>query len=141
MNSAMVMSSTGFLSRLGACLPTKPETDRDAHGACSLSWRDDPEPQRRGARAGPGRLPQLAEHGRDVVAHGLLGKDESLGDLGVGQPVREELEYLDLAGGEPGRVGAARRARAARHRQAAGAPDAQYRMAHRRSAQLAEKLQ
>src|SRR5882672_3023603 len=39
----------------------------------------------------------LVEDVSDVVAHGLLGEIEARGDLGVVQPLRDELEDLGLA--------------------------------------------
>src|SRR5437763_16393026 len=43
---------------------------------------------------------ELGQDRRDVVGNGLRGDVQARGDLGVGQPVREQLEDLDLARGQ-----------------------------------------
>ena len=47
---------------------------------------------------------KLLEHGGDVVVDRAGRQDESLGDVRVGQPVREEAQDLHLSSGETGRV-------------------------------------
>ena len=66
---------------------------------------------------------ELAQHRRDVVADRLAREHERLGDGGVGEPVGEQGEHLELSGGETrrGAVGP-RRPRASRDRQAGGVP-------------------
>ena len=47
---------------------------------------------------------ELLEYGGDVVVDRAGRQDESLGDVRVGQPVREEAQDLHLSSGETGRV-------------------------------------
>ena len=47
---------------------------------------------------------ELLEYGGDVVVDRAGRQDESLGDVRVGQPVREQAQDLHLTGGETGRV-------------------------------------
>ena len=49
------------------------------------------------------------------MGDGLLGHEQAAGDLRVAQALGHEREHLDLARGEPGGIGAGRRARAAPH--------------------------
>ena len=47
---------------------------------------------------------ELLEYGGDVVVDRAGRQDESLGDVRVGQPVREEAQDLHLPSSETGRV-------------------------------------
>src|SRR5688572_3550414 len=40
---------------------------------------------------------ELLEDVADVVLHGVLGDDEVVSDLAVGQPARHQAQHLDLA--------------------------------------------
>ena len=44
-----------------------------------------------------------------MVVHGLAGYDQSLGDLRVAHPLRDEREHLELARGQAGGIAARRR--------------------------------
>jgi hypothetical protein len=57
----------------------------------------------------------LRQHRRDVVVDRLGREHQPLGDLGVAQPLTEQRQHLGLARGQPGRVGARRWPRPARH--------------------------
>ena len=47
---------------------------------------------------------ELLEYGGDMVVDRAGRQDKSLGDVRVGQPVREEAQDLHLTSGETGRV-------------------------------------
>ena len=59
---------------------------------------------------------QLVEEVAGVAVDGAGGDEEGGGDLGVGEPPGEEGEDLPLAGGEPERIGGARRRQQPRRR-------------------------
>ena len=67
----------------------------------------DARPRRRAtAAASPRRADvQLGQDRRHVMVRGLGGDDQPRGDLGVAQAVGEQGQHVQLAGGEPGRVG------------------------------------
>ena len=67
---------------------------------------------RRRFAARPGT--ELAQDGRDVVVDRLGREEQALGDVAVAQAVRDQLEDLELAGGQQRRVLARRRPWAAR---------------------------
>ncbi len=52
---------------------------------------------------------QLAEDGGDVVARGLLAHAQSLGDRGIVDALRDQLEHLQLAAGQLADIGRVRR--------------------------------
>ena len=60
------------------------------------------EARRRGTR---GDL-QLAVDRAQVRVDGVRADHQPLGDLGVGQTLRDQAQHLDLAGGQAGGVGA-----------------------------------
>ena len=50
-----------------------------------------------------------------MVIHRPHRQDEALRDLGVGESLADQLQHVELARGEAGRVGPGRRLRPARH--------------------------
>ena len=106
----------GRIPNLAAAAPERSALVRD----------DDPAAEGGGHRPRPRGLPELAQHRRHVVAHGLLRQVQAGGHVGVGQPVGEQPQHLELAPGELRGVGPRLRPRLARHRQLAGVPVAQH---------------
>ncbi|QIS10602.1 hypothetical protein F5544_13570 [Nocardia arthritidis] len=45
---------------------------------------------------------QLGEDGVDMFLDRAGGQRQSVGDAGIGEPLGEELEYIEFAGGEGG---------------------------------------
>jgi hypothetical protein len=70
---------------------------------------------RRGGRLPPRAHAELDEHRGHVMVDRADRDDEPLGDLGVRQPVLEEVEHGELARRQPRRIRAGRRPRPARH--------------------------
>src|ERR1700723_598406 len=69
-----------------------------------LSWREQPDPQRLGARLAASVHVELSQDRRDVVRDGLLGDDQVPGDLGVALTVCQQRQHLELASREAGGV-------------------------------------
>ncbi len=67
------------------------ETDGDS--------RNEPTPEANGYGVGSASRLKLREQMTDVGLHRLLREEEVLADLAVHEPVGDELENLDLAGG------------------------------------------
>jgi hypothetical protein len=60
---------------------------------------DQPTPEANGYGVGSAARLQLGEQVSHVRLHRLLGQEETLADLTVDEPVGDELQDLDLAGG------------------------------------------
>src|SRR5579859_4613412 len=79
--------------------PTMRNAEGDAGGAkVPLLVAEDP--RREGGGLGAALHAQLVEQRGHVVLHGLLGEEEVLADLPVGQALADELQDLLLLGGE-----------------------------------------
>src|SRR5690349_3930568 len=70
-----------------------------------------PEPGAGGCGLAAAGDAELLQHCGHVMIHGAHRDDQPVGDLGVGQPLGEQPEDLDLAVGQTGRVGAGGRLR------------------------------
>ena len=80
---------------------------KGCHGAARAAGRPPPPRRATGRRACQDR--------RHVVVGGLAGDDQARGDVGVAQTLDQQGQHVELARGEPGRVGPRHRRRPARH--------------------------
>src|SRR5438093_4417711 len=71
----------------------------------------EPEEDRLRARLAARAHVQLAKDRRDMVVDRLLGENEPLGDLGVAEPLRDELQHLELTRSQVGGILLRRRTR------------------------------
>jgi hypothetical protein len=68
-------------------------------GELTAKLRNEPTPEANGYGVGSAARLKLREQMTDVGLHRLLGEEQVLPDLAVHEPVGDELEHLDLAGG------------------------------------------
>ena len=64
-----------------------------------MRLRNEPTPEANGYGVGSASRLKLREQMTDMGLHRLLGEEQVLSDLTIDEPVGDELEDLDLAGG------------------------------------------
>src|SRR5262245_53693161 len=80
----------------------------EAHRAACLDWATelpillrDPEPSGLGTGLGSAAHLELAQDRGDVVTHGPLRQEETFGDLPIPKALTDQIQDLQLTGGEP----------------------------------------
>src|SRR5215203_990031 len=100
------MVETGFIASTWMYNPTTLAKSDEFPMNLWLNVQKDQAPlDRFSCGRGPGRHPELAVDGAQVMPDGAGAEVEPLGDLGVGEALGHELEHFDLPGAEVRRIG------------------------------------